>query len=436
MPHSRKRRPAPSHPCVLCSFDEMPPPNQNGVSQCPRCCNRSLYLSPKVASSDAARQRALEQGAQTLAGYLPPAAPNSPARRLLIAETEDGWLGLLLVDPAQTYTSPQAAQILGRSPDWIDFVAELGLLPDARNAGAGWLIPASVIADTLFGQVPPSGTPKAVASKMGTNAASLLAELLRAEAVFNSGTTPLDGLHGATPLDGLIIAMARLNYLVDAELVPEAEAKESVAEIPFFEAAPRLYLIDLGPEDDPDSLGLGAVLGCFYPDGCNINFDDPDDIRDAMEEVISAIGDSDHDYECWLLTDNQAELIALHSEEDEGEEEGNEASSADEWTVSNLQRMFANPVYAGVGQYPATVDESTWLKAATLQIGDVGARTYLYTLRDELAKALRASGQMLPNWMRDQDWPAAAAAECEPEPESYLRRLLKQLRHELGGTPK
>lgn len=155
-----------------------------------------------------------------------------------------------------------------------------------------------------------------------------------------------------------------------------------------------------------------------------------------MEDVISAIGDPDHDYECWLLTDNQAELIALDSDEDEEEGDESEAPSADEWTVGTLQRMFANPIYAGVGQYPAVVDEPTWLKAAALQIGDVGARAYLYTLRDELAKALQVSGQALPNWMRDRDWPAAAAAECEPEPEPYLRRLLKQLRHELGGTAK
>jgi hypothetical protein len=97
-------------------------------------------LRRKRVVREAARQQALEQGAQTLAGYLPPAAPDSPTPRLLMAETDDGWLGLLLVDPAQTYTSPQAAQILGRSPDWT----ELGLLPGARKAGAGWLIPVGV----------------------------------------------------------------------------------------------------------------------------------------------------------------------------------------------------------------------------------------------------------------------------------------------------
>ena len=74
------------------------------------------------------------------------------------------------------------------------------------------------------------------------------------------------------------------------------------------------------------------------------------------------------------------------------------------FTIGDIQRMVANPIYAGLGPYPALVPESQWLEVAQKASGEVGVRPYLYTLREELAKALKFTEQSLPGWMAAKDW--------------------------------
>ena len=44
-----------------------------------------------------------------------------------------------------------------------------------------------------------------------------------------------------------------------------------------------------------------------------------------------------------------------------------------QFTARDIQLMISNPVYAGVGIYPALVPEETWIAAAIVSIKDQGA---------------------------------------------------------------
>lgn len=44
-----------------------------------------------------------------------------------------------------------------------------------------------------------------------------------------------------------------------------------------------------------------------------------------------------------------------------------------QFTARDMQLMFSNPVYAGVGIYPALVPEETWIAAAIVSIKEHGA---------------------------------------------------------------
>jgi hypothetical protein len=102
-------------------------------------------------------------------------------------------------------------------------------------------------------------------------------------------------------------------------------------------------------------------------------------------------------------------------------------------TVGDLQRMVANPIYAGIGPYPAILPEATWLDAANRSAREVGHRPYLDTLREEFQKALQTTGQALPDWLAAETWLDEAERQFEAQPQTYLKDLLKRLRADLGG---
>jgi hypothetical protein len=49
-------------------------------------------------------------------------------------------------------------------------------------------------------------------------------------------------------------------------------------------------------------------------------------------------------------------------------------------TPDKMRSLICNPVYAGVGVFPALVDEETWVRAATQMIKKEGAEQFLVNM--------------------------------------------------------
>jgi hypothetical protein len=58
-------------------------------------------------------------------------------------------------------------------------------------------------------------------------------------------------------------------------------------------------------------------------------------------------------------------------------------------TEDKLRGMIANPIYAGLGPYPALIDDEQWIRSALTMIDSEGAAQFLvnmlYVLRQSLA---------------------------------------------------
>lgn len=58
-----------------------------------------------------------------------------------------------------------------------------------------------------------------------------------------------------------------------------------------------------------------------------------------------------------------------------------------EMNTGNVRVFFCNPVYAGLGPYPAIIDDETWVRAAAKAMREDGAEQWLVNM----LAALRAS---------------------------------------------
>lgn len=56
------------------------------------------------------------------------------------------------------------------------------------------------------------------------------------------------------------------------------------------------------------------------------------------------------------------------------------AGDTGEMSPEKLRAMFCNPVYAGIGPFPALVDDETWIRAAAKQIEEHGSEQFLVNL--------------------------------------------------------
>jgi len=50
------------------------------------------------------------------------------------------------------------------------------------------------------------------------------------------------------------------------------------------------------------------------------------------------------------------------------------------WTPDDVRKMLTNPVYTGVGPYPAIIEEETWLKSNVRLIEETGARDVIESI--------------------------------------------------------
>ena len=73
------------------------------------------------------------------------------------------------------------------------------------------------------------------------------------------------------------------------------------------------------------------------------------------------------------------------------------ATSADAGELSGekMQSLICNPIYAGVGPFPALVDDETWVRTAAQMIEKEGAEQFLvnmlYVLRHSLGAGMSGS---------------------------------------------
>lgn len=50
------------------------------------------------------------------------------------------------------------------------------------------------------------------------------------------------------------------------------------------------------------------------------------------------------------------------------------------WTVNDVRKIIINPVYAGVGEYPALISDDQWLAGNTALLREIGPRRFLKLL--------------------------------------------------------
>jgi hypothetical protein len=70
-------------------------------------------------------------------------------------------------------------------------------------------------------------------------------------------------------------------------------------------------------------------------------------------------------------------------------------SGAGEMTAEQLRSLICNPIYAGMGRFPAWLDDETWVRAAVQMIEKEGAEQFrvnmLYVLRQLFGTGVRGS---------------------------------------------
>ena len=89
------------------------------------------------------------------------------------------------------------------------------------------------------------------------------------------------------------------------------------------------------------------------------------------------------------------------------------------WTPDDVQEMLTNPAYAGVGPYPAIVEEEVWLKSNVRLIEEIGTRAVIESVLARFREVF--PGLDAPD---GEEYVRQAADEAE----AALRRLLVDLR--------
>lgn len=97
------------------------------------------------------------------------------------------------------------------------------------------------------------------------------------------------------------------------------------------------------------------------------------------------------------------------------------------WSAADVQGVIHNPVYAGVGPFPAIISDGEWIAVQAKQIERNGAAGTLRHIREAL---LTTFGDV-PTWMVGQEWVDLAAQQCKAEGSAaYFARFLRELRAE------
>lgn len=95
------------------------------------------------------------------------------------------------------------------------------------------------------------------------------------------------------------------------------------------------------------------------------------------------------------------------------------------WTVNDVRAILHNPIYAGLGPFPAIVDERTWVGAQKQLIREDGLETVLRQMRAKLLETFGAVPPLMdrPGWVD-----VAMESAAQQGAEAYLMQLLGHLR--------
>jgi hypothetical protein len=109
--------------------------------------------------------------------------------------------------------------------------------------------------------------------------------------------------------------------------------------------------------------------------------------------------------------------------------EGDDQLANNKWTETDVQNIVNNPVYVGIGPFPAIVDDDTWIKAQISNAEETGIRQTLTNIRKTLQETLGREVSCIshPEWIDEsiQEIKMEGAA-------TFFRQLLSQLRLELS----
>lgn len=62
--------------------------------------------------------------------------------------------------------------------------------------------------------------------------------------------------------------------------------------------------------------------------------------------------------------------------------------AARKWTGEDVTNILANPIYAGVGPFPAIVSDETWVKGFIKLMGEKGVRQALTLMLKQLRESI------------------------------------------------
>jgi hypothetical protein len=101
------------------------------------------------------------------------------------------------------------------------------------------------------------------------------------------------------------------------------------------------------------------------------------------------------------------------------------SAGGDHWTVNDVRSILHNPIYVGLGPYPALIDVATWIGAQERLVEADGAGPVLVQIRRLLEETIGYA----PDWMTQSGWLEGASAQVEREgARVFFPRLLDALR--------
>ena len=92
-----------------------------------------------------------------------------------------------------------------------------------------------------------------------------------------------------------------------------------------------------------------------------------------------------------------------------------------------MQGVIDNPIYAGVGPYPAMISDAEWIAVQVKQMEREGEASTLRPIR----QALPTTFGRVPAWMATPEWLDLALHQCTTEGSAAcFARFLRDLRAE------
>lgn len=102
------------------------------------------------------------------------------------------------------------------------------------------------------------------------------------------------------------------------------------------------------------------------------------------------------------------------------------------WTAGDVEKMLSNPVYAGIGPFPALVDDAFWISVQLQALRLNGPRRTLMSIRRAVLDTFPRGVAVVQSkrWAQENE-PRIA----EVGPEQFFAHLLAELRAELRDVP-